>query len=200
MAHGAAPLGLHGQMAEALRILCVGSAACMRADLAEAAVLGVSEAEGWVVVAVNHAGRDWPGELPHWASFHCELFPRWIPERQAAGRTPAGELWTGEHRGQPPGLSLKRAPNWGGSSGLLAVSVALKLRAERVVCCGIPLDHEQGHFDKPEVKWRDATNYRRGWVSHQVEMADRVRSMSGWTAGLLGRPDAEWLAAPGVAA
>lgn len=187
-------------MAPDLRVLCLGSAACKDEDLAAAARLGISVADGWTLVAVNHVARDWPYELPHWASFHCELFPRWVKEREALGYPPAGSLWTGDHRGQPPGVVLKRAPNWGGSSGLLAVGVAIKLGASRVVCVGIPLDYEQGHYDKPDVKWRDGSHYRHGWTAHQPEMGDRVRSMSGWTRKLLGAPDAEWLAGQGVGA
>lgn len=177
-----------------MNFLCVGSAACRDADLAAAAALGVVHGEGWTLVAVNHTARDWPGHVDHWATFHCDLFPRWIRERAEAGRPAIDRLWTADHRVVPPGLTLERAANWGGSSGLLAVSVALQLGAERVVCCGIPLDHEQGHYDNPQVKWREAGNYRRGFVAHQKDMGGRVRSMSGWTAELLGTPTAEWLA------
>lgn len=174
------------------RVICLGSAACQPVDLAAAAELGVTQANGWLLVAVNHAARDWPGEVPHWATYHSDLLPKWIGQRAAAARPPAGRLWTGERRVMPKGIDLQRAPNWGGSSGLLAVSVALnRLSALQIVLIGIPLDHEQGHYDSPK-KWRDATNYRRGWVTHQDAMAN-VRSMSGWTQGLLGAPTREWL-------
>lgn len=169
----------------------------MQADLDAAAAMGIVPGQGWELIAVNHAARDFPGDVDHWATFHADLMPKWIEARRTAGRSPAGALWTGNHRAQPAGLRMQRTANWGGSSGLLAVSMALTIGCDPIVLCGIPLDHEQGHFDNPK-KWRDAVNYRKGWVDHKIEMAN-TRSMSGWTRGLLGAPSPEWLAEMGVA-
>lgn len=177
-----------------MRALCVGSAACLEADLAAARDLKICPERGWTVIAVNKAALSWPGKLPHWVSVHAENFPRWISERHAKGLPPAGRLWTRERRWVPKGLTVSPAPNWRGSSGLLAVTVALRLGAMQVVCCGIPLDYKQGHFDTPNVPWRDGCNYRAGWTDHLSDMTE-VRSMSGWTAELLGTPTAAWLAA-----
>jgi hypothetical protein len=174
--------------------LCVGSATCKDDDLAQAARLGISQAAGWTVIAVNHAALHWPGELPHWASFHANFFPRWAAERAALGLPAAGQLWTGTRRLIPQAMDIKQVGNWGGSSGLLAVSVAHGLGAHAIVCCGIPLDYQQGHFDSPDKLWRDAANYRKGWVSHKAEMGNFVKSVSGWTAELLGAPEEQWLA------
>lgn len=175
------------------RAICLGSATCQAEDLRAAAAMGISQENGWLLVAVNHAARDWPGPVDHWATFHSELMPRWLSDREKAGRPAPGRLWTAEHRIQPVKVGMDRAPNWAGSSGLLAVTVALRLQCRRIVLCGIPLDHEQGHYDNPKVRWRDATNYRRGWTTHLDQMRDSVRSMSGWTKELLGAPTEEWL-------
>lgn len=176
------------------RVIALGSAESMEADLAAAAELGVVPGQrGWVLVACNQAGKLWPGAVDHWCSYHGELLPKWIMERGRAGLPPAGEMWTGERRAIPKGLEVRRAPNWGGSSGLLCVSVALHLGATRVVCCGIPLDVHQGHFTSPGKKWRDGGNYRHGWTNHLDRLKANVRSMSGWTRDLLGAPDREWL-------
>jgi hypothetical protein len=176
-----------------VRAICLGSATCMPDDLQAAAALGIGQGAGWTIIGVNHAARDWSGPLDHWVSFHSELMPKWLAERDAAGRAPAGLLWTAEHRVQPVKIKMDRAPNWGGSSGLLAVSVALKLGAEKIVLCGIPLDHEQGHYDSPDKRWREAGGYRVGWTKHLDQMRGAVRSMSGWTRELLGAPDGPWL-------
>jgi hypothetical protein len=37
-------------------------------------------------------------------------------------------------------------------------------------------------------------HHQIAWLECQSQIKDRVRSMSGWTANLLGRPDAAWLA------
>lgn len=174
-------------------VICLGSAESMGADLAAAAALGI-EPGPWVLVAVNHAAKVWPGPLPHWATLHGDSLRTWTMQRQRLGLPPAGRLWTAERRGRPVGIEVETAPNWGGSSGLLAVSVALnQLRAERVVLCGIPMDIRQGHFDQPGKLWTDGGNYRHAWLRRLAEMKDRVRSMSGWTREQLGAPDREWL-------
>lgn len=170
-----------------MKALVIGSAACMPAD--QAAALELFQPD--VIVAVNHAGRDYPGPLDHWASFHPELLPRWIAQRAGSGLPDAGKLWTGHHRACPPHLAINRVRNWGGSSGLLAACVALEIGADRIVLVGIPLDYTQGHYDDPKP-WRDAANYRKAWVSHLDQLAN-VRSMSGYTAEILGKPTKEWI-------
>jgi hypothetical protein len=183
----------------ASRALCVGSAACVGDDLAAAAALGVSQADGWTVIACNHMARDWPRAFDHWVTFHPELLPRWTADRQAQGRPTCASLWTVDNRVVPGGfmMPVQRAANWGGSSGLLMATVALLLGADKIVLAGVPLDYEQGHYDSPDKAWREAGSYRKGWTSHQDDLVN-VRSLSGWTAGLLGTPTREWLAAAPV--
>ena len=145
-----------------------------------------------LVIATNNAGRDYAGQVHHWVSFHAELLPMWIEARAAAGRPPAGHYWTVERRTPPKSpLQLWRVPNWGGSSGLVAVTVALSLQCDRIVCCGTPLDMEAAHYDDPKP-WRDAGNYRRAWMARRTQLT-AVRSMSGWTRQILGAPTGEWL-------
>ena len=176
--------------------LILGGAACLDEDLAAAAALGITE-ETAAIIATNHAGRDRPGRVDAWASFHAELFNRWIAEREAAGRPPALMLWTAErplHEPQmPPNLHL--TSHWGGSSGLLAVAVALELGFRRIVLCGVPMTAEGEHYDRAGL-WIDAGNYRRAWLDRAGVLAGRVRSMSGWTRDMLGEPDSAWLFDP----
>lgn len=167
--------------------LLLGGARCLHADMAGALELFTPT----LIIACNHAGRDHPGHVDHWVSIHVEQFPRWMKEREALGHAPAGQLWTGGHRSAIPGLDVNRAPNWGGSSGLVMVTAGLALECERMVLCGVPLDPEEAHYDDAE-RWRDAGNYRRGWTTHADEM-NSVRSCSGWTRKLLGAPTREWL-------
>ena len=177
-----------------MRALCLGSAACKDDDLKRARGLGISVEYGWTLIAVNHAARDWPGELPHRASYHPNLFSRGRSRARAA-RFPAGrKALDGNTAAHPAehGHHIRR--QLGGSSGLLAVTVAKHLGATAAVCCGILLDRLQGHYDSPEKPWRDASNYRHGWTNHKDsgDLAN-VKSMSGWTAELLGEPDRAWV-------
>jgi hypothetical protein len=168
--------------------LVLGGADSLHADVE--AALRLFKPDLWI--ATNHAGRDHPGRVDHWCSFHVELLPKWTEERRAADRPDAGQLWTCTRREPPAGLQVRRTENWGGSSGLLAVTVALELGCSRVVLAGVPMTREAAHYDDAKP-WRDAGNYRRGWLSKVETMAGRVRSFGGWTAELLGRPDAAWI-------
>lgn len=78
----------------------------------------------------------------------------------------------------------------GGDSGLLAVQIALRLGAERVVVVGVPLD-QQGHFyDDPTTRTGgdDHTNYRALWRKVAPELAGRVFGVRGFLRDLLGPP------------
>jgi hypothetical protein len=178
-----------------LTALCLGGAAGVWAEAADAKRLFTPD----VIIASNHAGRDLEGPLDHWCSFHVELMPAWIAAREAAGRPPAGRLWSVERRFlASTTLDVHRVKNWGGSSGLLAVTVALELGCTHVVLAGTPLDIAAAHYDDPKP-WRDAGQYRRAWLAHRTLMTG-VRSMSGWTREILGAPDREWLHGDGSSA
>lgn len=170
------------------RALIVGSAASKEADLAAALKLFTPD----LVVAVNQAACDWPGELDGWASYHPEQFPRWVAERHRHGRPSAKALFTADRRLVSRGLIVRRVKNWGGSSGLLACVVAMHLGAEKGVLVGIPMDAHQGHYYSPGKPWSDGGNYRRQWLAHLADLA-RFRSMSGLTREWLGAPTKEWL-------
>lgn len=144
-----------------------------------------------LIVACNHAGRDEPGRVDHWATMHPDLFPHWLKQRRSAGRPEPGQLWHAKHRPTP--VRSKPIESWGGSSGLLCVTVALELGAERVVLAGVPLSKTARHYDD-ERHWDEARQYWPAWERYRDRMIGRVRSFSGWTLSLLGSPTREWLA------
>lgn len=171
-----------------LTAVVLGGAACLHDDLAAALELFTPD----LTVAVNNAGRDHPGPVHHWASMHPEKFPGWIQAREAMGHPPVTEFWTAKRRRQParPNMVFREVENWGGSSGLLAVTVALTLGCRRVVLCGVPLDAKQAHYDDPRA-WTEAGSYRRAWLERAPFMPG-VRSMSGFTRDTLGAPTEDW--------
>lgn len=146
------------------------------------------------IIAANHAGRDYQGRLDHWCTLHTELMPEWIEHRRRHGRSDAGQLWTSntktipsEHR-----ALYRHVPSWNGSSGLLAVQVALELGYDRVILCGVPLDKTAEHYNYGG-KWMDAPRYRSAWTKNLKAMQGKVKSPSGWTKRLLGEPNGEWI-------
>ncbi len=70
---------------------------------------------------------------------------------------------------------------YSGSSSLLGVKIGFKLGYQKMILCGCPLDAEQYR------------KFQTGWLFVRDLIADRVRSMSGWTRELLGSPTEEWL-------
>lgn len=151
------------------------------------------------VIAVNVIGRDWPDHIDHWVSFHPALFPRWIEQRKAAGRSGGMTLWSGIFQGMKQGTEQELPLQWvkcdGGSSGFLAVVVAVQqLNCDRVVLCGIPLTVTPRYDDNSP--WEEGTVYRGYWEENLPMIRDKVRSMSGWTKDLLGAPDEAWFKTP----
>ncbi len=146
------------------------------------------------IIATNHAGKDYEGTLDHWCSLHTEFMPEWIAERKALGHTDALQLWTSNTKTIPKeheGL-YKHVPSWNGSSGLLAIQVALELGYDKIILCGIPLDKKAEHYNYGG-DWMDAPRYRGAWTKHLAELKGKAKSFNGYTARILGEPDAEWL-------
>lgn len=147
------------------------------------------------VIVINVMGRDYHEPFQHWATYHPELFQNWMSRRRLA--LPAGLMyWTGISNGRKLGARVKLPLQYvnfsGGSSGLLAVKVALiGLGLDRVVLCGVPMSDTPRYDD--HRPWTEARSYQQAWRDEVESMAGRVRSLSGWTADLLGVPDADWL-------
>ena len=143
-------------------------------------------------IFTNHAGRDYPFQVEHYVTLHPELMPGWIDERREKRYPDPDNLWTSNKKDLPAGLKWNHVDRWEGSSGLLAVTVALHLGYDKVILCGVPLDRQMRHYDSEEL-WQEAHKYRAGWVKHLPKMQGKVKSFSGWTSRLLGAPTREWL-------
>lgn len=73
-----------------------------------------------------------------------------------------------------------------GSSALLGALAAIKLGYTRIILCGCPLTGKNAKNSAYE-------SFRIGWEQKKDYLADRVRSMSGWTRESLGSPTEEWI-------
>lgn len=148
-----------------------------------------------VVVAVNDMIFLWPGYLDVACTLHPEKLHVWVGERVRRGMN-RPQTWAHSNIGPRGNLPLPAdhtISDWGGSSGLFAVRVALHQGCNRIVLAGVPMLASAAHIgdDKP---WKSAPNFQRGWKRHLHEYREYTRSMSGWTKDLLGEPTEDWLA------
>ena len=175
--------------------LVLGSAECLHADIERARKL--VDVDTCMVVACNQAVAEWPGRLDHFATMHPEEMAPWLERRRGRGYPDGYETWT---RPYPHGFKDRERMcdhvigGWAdGSSGMLALGVAIENGGTRNLLCGIPMD-TRDHFNAGA--WNAAASYRDKWEAEAGELREATRSFSGWTAGLLGRPTPEWIAKP----
>lgn len=171
-----------------LTALVIGSAATLDDDRRRALELFTPD----LLIGCNHAARDHAGPVDHWATMHPDLFPLWLKARRAAGHPEPGQLWHARHRIPPADLDSRAVESWGGSSGLLCVSVAFELGVDRVVLAGVPMLKTACHYNDPK-HWQEARCYWPSWERMRPRLLGRVKSMSGWTHDLLGGPTGDWL-------
>lgn len=168
----------------------LGGANCVWDDLA--ALRALTKVD--VIIATNDAGAHFAEPVDHWVTLHAEKLSVWMGERAQRGYPPASRVWVHDRAPRTvPGIDgYDKLADWGGSSGLFAVQVALSLGLERVVLCGVPMEGTYGHFFDPG-RWQWAVRYRSAWQQRIAFIAETTRSMSGWTAEILGKPDEVWL-------
>ncbi len=174
--------------------LVLGGAACLWDDLAKPGQLVGGPWPG-LALAVNDSGYAYERRIDCWVTLHPANLEGWMAKREAAGFSMDFETWggvwrTGTDDSNSPLVDHVFPVRRVGSSGYHAVEVALHLGAARVVTCGIPMDGQPHFFG---TAWVSAMAHRDAWAASVKEFDGRVRSMSGWTAELLGTPDAEWL-------
>lgn len=183
------------------RALVVGGAACVWDD----AVTALELFQPDIVVAVNEAGILWPHHLDFWVTLEAPKFFDWQQRRDASGRNTdylAVVASDAPFVDEPMRVDRRMNHEWrgydnhrnSGSSGLFAVKVALAEGATHVVLAGVPMSTTGGHFLQAGA-W-DGSGYEDAWTGVRLRIAGHVRSMSGWTAVLLGKPTPEWLAEP----
>jgi hypothetical protein len=152
------------------------------------------------IIATNAAGVYYPGHVDHWVTLHPEWWlglpdsmPGWMDQRRIRGGNLDAVRWS--DRGLPHWAQWnvdRITPRWRGTSGLLAVKVAVELGFPRIVLCGIPME-DRGHFDEPAKGFAGATTFQTEWRQVMHHFDGRVRSMSGWTRKVHGAPTREWL-------
>lgn len=143
-------------------------------------------------LAAIFVGNDMIEHYPHHIDYACSLHPEklpgWTSRRRANGFNDPVETWG--HRNYQNVTHWTR--DWSGSTGLFCVKIAREKGFTHVVCCGVPMTVEAGHFIRHR-SWNAALGFQKGWKAHLHELRPYVRSFSGWTAEQLGLPTEEWM-------
>lgn len=191
--------------------ICIGSAKGWQEEVEIALKLAPDAA----IYCVKENGIDWPGEFRTWVTLHPEWMVKYVAERAKLGLPPCTdyvcpipkEMGTAGREALKEGKIPFRQISYGYAlgdpspgSGGFAVKVALGDGFERAICCGMPMQARGGHYRRKGNEWRDTrggvsdpASFHRGWNVYKGHFAGRVRSMSGWTAELLGEPTKKWL-------
>lgn len=138
------------------------------------------------IIAINDAGYVYPYQLDYWVTLHPEKFSKWKAQRQASGFD-MGFISIGY--GAPKDnfyqyFTDEMSDDWGGSSGLFAVKVAIEKGFDEIILCGVPMNGDINAFRGKE--WTEFETYRQGWKNKLDLLRGRVYSQSGWTRELLG--------------
>src|ERR1700757_4904517 len=149
------------------------------------------------VYCVKLAGVHWEGGPFVWATLHPEFMDDYEQQRSELGLHSdyeivaplPGEVGMHGQKGNIHRRVSYRYPgmNASASSGGYAAKIALEDGFDRVVLAGVPMRSEDKHFTRGKV-WPQRDSFTRGFKDSVPHFAGRVRSVSGWTEELLGRP------------
>jgi len=155
------------------------------------------------VMAMGRSINIYPGRVMHWAnvdSYEAIWWAEHLPLKND-GKMPIRHT-LGEHRGFDVDweiideIKFEKGDNsmWYGSSALFAAYVCLALGYEKIVLAGCPLDSKGWwFFDEKEVGPRWQGECFMAWLEFAKNGGFRnVRSLSGYTAEMIGRPNKLW--------
>jgi hypothetical protein len=174
-------------------LIVVGDATGVVKDLSEFIELGVP----FDTCAINYSARVIPWEIQHFVAGDSHM-----NDMQTIAKSLNGTL---KHCWNPTsdGFDIRWVRNgrsgWNGTTAILGVKIGIAMDYTRIVLCGCPMDNS-GNWYQPLIP-KDDVKQNKNHTAHLwkwMEIAGRplarfLRSMSGNTADLLGKPTREWL-------
>lgn len=155
---------------------------------------------------VNRSIKAYPGRVMHWADVDANN-SAWVAEhleKNNPSKTFGKKIvkhTLGEYKGFDIAWDVVDSPwdpddvLWHGSTALFAVLTAIEMGYKKIVLAGAPLDLNGHWYLGPEIKgplWNG--DAYRAWLDFsQQKEAVKVRSLSGYTSIILGRPGRVWL-------
>ncbi len=179
-------------------VIC-GGAPCVMEDAAE--IVRLSGSPDYMLIGSNSPAERQIAVINHHVS-HENDFPATRGIRESLGLNTDYESWSNRpHAGVDhcleeltgPTCAYECNPRFGsfdprnhhhysGSSAMLGLKVGLRLGYRKIVLAGVTIN--EGHYANFQVGWR--------WVADLLKCCP-VRSISGFTAELLGSPTKEWV-------
>ena len=150
------------------------------------------------IMCVNDIAGQFKAEpIHHAVSLHKRILPAVRLLRRE--KSMLEDIVTHSHKAGPQIDIVWDMPNVGGTSGLFAVQVALALGYKKIIVCGVPMDNSGHYYDPDGVNINHATQFDvksniMPWrqIASRPMPKVRVRSMSGRTAEVFGKPTEEW--------
>ena len=157
------------------------------------------------IIAVKRVLSRLSIKIDAWVSLHAEMAEDIIGLRIKNGFEMGFDVYTDKPVNPKVKLNLLSSGvrkfnlykvDWGGSSGLYGVQIALKyFSPSKIVLAGIPIDSKylrHGTATHWAASESGVQRYQQAWLKHRNELKYRVKSLSGWTKDLLGHPSKDW--------
>ena len=158
------------------------------------------------VYCVARSYKAIPGRMNHWANVDSSGSKWW------AEHLPPNKIYRdtirhthGDVNDKEPGFDVNwdvigsnydpRDVRWHGSTSLFAVYTAIAMGYKKLVLAGSPLDTNGHWYDPPNMQgpqW-DGETYRAWLDFAKAKEGKMVKSLSGYTAQILGEPTSKWL-------
>ena len=126
-------------------------------------------------MVVNDMGMYWPGKITHWYSNDIEQLIHWAPGRRRRLQTlygGGGKLHSCFTRDGPGYQHVNHWPFPGqGSSGLVALLVAIAMGYDNITVVGVPFDNSGHFYDPPHGHTLGGGNL---WSNFEGETPDRL--------------------------
>jgi hypothetical protein len=184
-------------------VLITGDGNCLAQDVKSFEDLDIPHD----VYCVNRSMLFFERPINHWGAVDCEE-SMWFTEnvnskikptghrilRHSIGILPQGfdVFWRASSYAQ---MTAYGQHLWQGNSVFLAILSSINMGYKRLVLAGVPLDTNKHWYDPEGAEgpnWLGKV-YRQ-WMDFKLKhsQADKVRSMGGYSAFILGAPDKEW--------
>ena len=161
-------------------MVLIGCAPCWEEDINSLKFL----ANDFDVMAI---GADCPysGAIQYFATYHFVDLPIYKMRRKNINSNLDFKVIGHKERPEIDIVEPHKAPT--GSSSLLGAVAAIKIGHKKIILCGCPMEGA----NKNKITPYDY--FQKGWVARLPEIKDFVRSMSGYTKEILGKPTKEWI-------